>query len=189
MSTHQHPLTASCLVIMGVSACGKTTIGQAVSAVLAGHFLDGDDLHSPENVARMAAGKPLTDVERADWLDAVHNAIAAHLGGSDATCLVVACSALCRRYRDRIRRGLSAPIQFVHLAADFATVLDRLEARTQHFMRGRHMLEDQFSILEPLMADELAQGCVEVDASGPAAVIVDQIVQVATAASRAGPEL
>ena len=178
--------TSSCLVVMGVSACGKSSIGRRVAASLQGDFLDGDDLHSPENVADMAAGKPLTDTKRAGWLVAIHDAIVTHLNTSDRGFLVVACSALRRRYRDRLREGLASRVQFVHLTTDFATVLERLESRTRHFMQGRHMLEDQFAILEPLMPDELADGGMEVNASGQQRVIVDQIVRAAMSACRTG---
>lgn len=162
---------------MGVSACGKSTVGRALATRLHGRFVDGDDHHPPENVAKMTAGIPLTDADRQPWLDRLHAIMAEHLASVGASPLVVACSALSRRYRDRLRGDLPYDrIRFVHLATDFDTALGRLEARQDHFMRGRHILEDQFAALEPLEADELASGGLVLDASSAAAELGECIV-------------
>ena len=167
----------SVLVIMGVSACGKTVVGQALASRLGGRFVDGDDHHPAGNVANMAAGSPLTDADRWPWLDRLRAILAEQLAGDSPTPLVVACSALARRYRDRLRGGLPLErVRFVHLAADFDTVLGRLDARQGHFMKGRAMLEDQFATLEPLAADEVAAGSLVLDAANPVAAIVGRIV-------------
>jgi gluconokinase len=161
---------------MGVSACGKSTVGRAVAARLHGRFVDGDDHHPSENVAKMTAGIPLTDADRQPWLDRLHAIIVEHLAGDGASPLVMACSALARRYRDRLRGDLPLDrIRFVHLATDLGTALGRLEARQDHFMRGHHMLEDQFASLEPLAADELAAGCTVLDAGAATDILVDRI--------------
>lgn len=171
--------TRSPLVIMGVSACGKTAVGRAVATRLGGRFVDGDDYHPAENVAKMAAGIPLNDADREPWLDRLHAIIVEHPSAESAGPLVVACSALGRRHRDRLRGGLPLTgIRFIHLAADFTTILRRLEAREGHFMTGRHMLEDQFAALEPLAADERAAGCLTLDASG---AVDDLVAQIAAA--------
>jgi gluconokinase len=164
------------LVIMGVSACGKTVVGRTLASRLGGRFVDGDDHHPADNVAKMAAGSPLGDVDRWPWLDRLHAILAAQFAGDSPTPLVVACSALARRYRDRLRGGLPLEqVRFVHLATDFDTILGRLDARQGHFMKGRPMLEDQFGTLEPLAPDELAAGSLVLDASNPVEAIVERI--------------
>ncbi|MFY8179449.1 MAG: gluconokinase [Limnohabitans sp.] len=123
-------MTAPRLVIMGVSGCGKSTVGERLAQRLGVPFLEGDDLHPPHNVALMAAGTPLTDADRADWLDA----IAARLSDLQPDeGLVVSCSALKRRYRDRLRAAAS-DLQFVHLYGDHALLATRLAQRQGHYM-------------------------------------------------------
>lgn len=92
------------VVVMGVSGCGKSTVGQALAARLGVPFIEGDALHPGANVAKMAAGVPLTDDDRRDWLAA----IATQLAESATTGAVVACSALKRRYRDQLRAAVPA---------------------------------------------------------------------------------
>ncbi len=169
--------TRSVLVIMGVAACGKTVVGRTLAERLGGRFVDGDDHHPADNLAKMAAGSPLADADRWPWLDRLHAILAEQLAGDSPAPPVVACSALARRYRDRLRGGLPFDrIRFVHLAADFDTIFGRLEARQGHFMKGRAMLEDQFATLEPLAPDELAAGSLVLDASSPVEVMVERIV-------------
>ena len=170
--------SGGCLVIMGVSACGKTTVGAAVAQRIGGRFVDGDDHHSRENVAKMAAGIPLTDGDRMPWLAGLHEIIATHLACGSQASLVVACSALAHRHRDQLRGSLPpGSVRFVHLAADSTTILGRLDTRQDHFMKGRHMLEDQFATLEPLTPAEQAAGSFAVDAEQGIAEVVDDIVQ------------
>lgn len=170
--------TRSVLVIMGVSACGKTAVGRTLASRLGGRFVDGDDHHPADNVAKMAAGSPLVDADRWPWLDRLQAIVAEQLAGDSPAPLVVACSALARRYRDRLRGGLPFDrIRFVHLVADFDTILGRLDARQGHFMKGRAMLEDQFATLEPLAPDELAAGSLVLDAANPVTAIVERFVE------------
>lgn len=144
-------MTAPRLVIMGVSGCGKSTVGERLAQRLGVPFLEGDDLHPPHNVALMAAGTPLTDADRADWLDA----IAARLSDlqSDEG-LVVSCSALKRRYRDRLRAAAS-DLQFVHLHGDPALLATRLAQRQGHYMPPALLLS-QLETLEIPSPDESA---------------------------------
>lgn len=130
------------IVVMGVAGCGKSTIGAGLAAALGIGFQDGDDLHPAENVARMAAGLPLRDQDRWPWLDRVAAVLA------DKVPVVVACSALRRAYRDRIRAGAGGPVIFVHLAGDRALIAARLAARQGHFMPPA-LLDSQFATLEP----------------------------------------
>ena len=112
------------VVVMGVSGSGKTVVGQALAADLGWPFFDADDFHPEANVAKMAAGTPLTDADRWPWLDRLAAEMAAiEERGTDA---VLACSALRQAYRDRISRA--GDVRFVHLAGDHDTIAARLAA-------------------------------------------------------------
>ena len=139
---------------MGVSGCGKTTVGQALANRLGWPFFDADDFHPPENVAKMATGVALTDEDRAPWLDrlaAEMRALARK--GSHA---VLACSALKESYRQRIARGLQDPgpdgergveFRIVYLKGDAKTIEARLALRSGHYMPSS-LLASQFAALE-----------------------------------------
>ncbi len=155
------------MVIMGVAGCGKTSVGQALSARLQVPFRDGDDLHPPANVAKMRAGTPLTDADRWPWLDLVADALA------QTAPLMIGCSALKRAYRDRIRSGAGGPVLFVHLAGLRPVIEGRMAARTGHFMPVS-LLDSQFATLEP-PADDEWHLTVQIDQ--PLDAIVDQIAR------------
>jgi len=133
-------------VVMGVAGSGKTTVGSLLAARLGVPFADGDAFHSPANLARMAAGNPLTDDDRAPWLDA----IAAWLDSHERC--VVACSALRRAYRDRLRRP---DVLFVYLHGSRELLASRIAARSAHFFPPR-LLASQLADLEPPGPDENA---------------------------------
>ncbi len=136
------------IIVMGVSGCGKTTIGDLVARELGVPFLDGDSLHPVENVAKMAAGTPLTDEDRWPWLATVGRELAnAGPGG-----LVLACSALRRSYRDAIREQAPDTV-FLHLHGSKEVLRARTEGRSGHFMPPA-LLDSQLATLEPLDADE-----------------------------------
>lgn len=130
------------LIVMGVSGCGKSSLGTALAAHLGIGFRDGDDLHPPANLAKMRAGEPLNDADRWPWLDLV----AQELAGSAP--LVIACSALRRAYRARIAEGAGGPLRFVHLTATREVLAPRLAARRGHFMPPA-LLDSQLAALEP----------------------------------------
>lgn len=136
------------VVVMGVSGTGKSTVGRLLAAELAVPYADADDFHPPANIAKMSAGIPLDDADRAPWLDAIGDWLGAHAdtGG------VVGCSALKRAYRDRLRRAAPDAIT-VHLAGDRALIAERLHERTGHFM-PETLLDSQFADLQPLEPDE-----------------------------------
>jgi carbohydrate kinase (thermoresistant glucokinase family) len=160
-------MSASRIVVMGVAGSGKTTVGGALAAELRVEFADADSLHPVENVAKMAAGRPLDDTDRAPWLAAVAGVLE-HADG-----LVVACSALKRRYRDVLR---AVPgVRFVFLDLDQSTAHDRAERRTDHFM-GAAMITSQFDALER-PDEEVEPDVVTVDATEP----VDAVVRAAVA--------
>ncbi len=136
------------VVVMGPSGLGKSLIGEALAARLGWSFLEGDDLHPPENRAKMTRGLPLDDADRAPWLAAIRDRISE----AAAPGLVVACSALKRRYRDVLREA-RAEVRFLELKADPAVVAARLAARRGHFMPPS-LLASQFAALEPLAPEE-----------------------------------
>ncbi|AUZ36489.1 glycosyl hydrolase [Arthrobacter sp. PGP41] len=166
---------------MGVSGCGKTTIGGLVARELGVPFLDGDSLHPVENVAKMAAGTPLTDHDRWPWLATVGTELAnAGEGG-----MVLACSALRRSYRDAIRQQAPDTI-FLHLHGSKEVLRARTEGRTCHFMPPA-LLDSQLATLEPLEADE--SGFVVDIAAGVDEVVREALTGIAAVArfSTAGP--
>ena len=138
------------IVIMGVSGCGKTTLGESLAASLGLPFIDADDLHPPHNVALMAAGTPLTDADRHDWLQACGAALQAAAGSG----AVLACSALRRSYRDRLRDA-AAGLRWIFLQGTAQALQARLAARRGHYMPPS-LLHSQLATLEPPAVDENA---------------------------------
>lgn len=148
----QPPKRALIAVVMGVSGSGKTTVGAALACRLGWRFQEGDALHPPENVAKMRAGVPLDDADRAPWLRAVAAKIDEWRQRGEAG--VIACSALKRRYRD-IVIGDRPEVRLIYLTAPPALIAERLAARRGHFMPAS-LLESQFAALEPPDPDENA---------------------------------
>lgn len=147
------------VIVMGVSASGKSTVGTRLAQRLGVPFLEGDDLHSAANRAKMKSGHPLDDADREPWLAALTEWIRATAASGHGG--VVTCSALKHEYRDRFRRT-GADLWFVHLALDRAVAARRIAHRTGHFMPPR-LLGSQYDILDPLGADEPG---VTIDAAG-----------------------
>lgn len=137
-------------VVMGVSGCGKSEVGQRLATALGVPFLEGDAYHPAANVDKMAAGIPLTDIDRAGWLASLRDEIAAASARGEG--LVLACSALKRRYRDLLREA-DPRLHFVHLDGARTLIAQRMLARTAHFM-PTSLLDSQLADLEPLGPDE-----------------------------------
>jgi carbohydrate kinase (thermoresistant glucokinase family) len=136
------------LIVMGVSGCGKSTMAAALSERLGLDMVDGDDLHLPESVAKMRAGIALQDADRWPWLERIGQYLAqAHEPGR-----VVACSALKRAYRERIREQ-AGDVCFVFLDGDFDLIAQRMQQRVGHYMQPG-LLDSQFRTLEKPQADE-----------------------------------
>lgn len=154
---------------MGVAGSGKTTIGTQLARALGSPYLEGDSFHAPEAIAKMRAGQPLTDEDRWPWLDrigaAMHSEIAAH------GIAVAACSALKRRYRDRLRQTIGQPVRFVYLEAGRDELSRRLAARHGHFMPSS-LIPSQLEALEPPTPDEQV---LTLDAQQPPVALADQI--------------
>lgn len=150
---------------MGVSGSGKTTVGAALAHDLGLELVDGDALHPAANVAKMAAGIPLDDADRAPWLDAIGAVLAAGP-------VVVACSALKRVYRDRLRAA-APTLQLVFLDGERDVLASRMAARPDHFMPAS-LLDSQLATLEPPAPDEHA---LTVDIDEPVATIVTELTE------------
>jgi gluconokinase len=140
------------ILVFGVSGAGKTTVGRMLAERLGWAFLDADDLHPKANVEKMRAGVPLDDADRWPWLDAVGQWIDARAAEGRAS--VVACSALKRAYRERLRAGRPR-LRSVYLAGAPALVAARLEQRKGHYWPAS-LLPTQFAALEPPTPDEHA---------------------------------
>ena len=169
------PVLPRVTVVMGVAGCGKSLVGAALAQALGWSYVEGDLLHPPANVQRMASGLPLTDEHRWGWLDAIGQQIALSQQRGDG--VVAACSALKRAYRDRLRR-YSGSLLFVYLEIDRETAAERVAARKGHFMPAS-LVDSQFAALEPPGHDEIA---VTLDARRAVGVLVAE----AAAALRSG---
>jgi gluconokinase len=157
----------SLVVVMGVTGSGKSTVGTALAERMGVPFADADDFHSPENVAKMRSGVPLTDDDRRPWLLAIGAWLAKHEHGA-----VVTCSALKRAYRDTLREA-APDITFLHLHGDKDTVRKRVGSRQGHFM-PESLVDSQYADLQPLGDDERG---VVIDFSLPVDVIVDRFLE------------
>ena len=148
-------------VFMGVSSCGKSSIGAAVAKALETKFIDGDDLHPRANIIKMKSGSPLNDSDRAPWLERINDAVySIEQKGEEG---VIVCSALRRQYRDLIRQN-NSKLVFIHLYGDFELVKTRMFARTAHFM-PIELLKSQFDTLEMPATDEADVIQVSIDGS------------------------
>ena len=139
-------------IVMGVSGCGKSTVGAALANISKAPFYDADDFHPEENVQKMASGNPLNDEDRAPWLGRLHTLIAEHVERDETA--VLACSALKKKYRDQLRGPLQPDqVQFIHLDGSFELIWSRMQARKNHYMKA-DMLQSQFDTLEAPQSDE-----------------------------------
>jgi gluconokinase len=153
------------IVVLGVAGSGKTTVGTMLADALHCQYLEGDSLHSPENIDKMSRGVPLTDYDRGPWLSALHARMLDFFDrGQD---LVVGCSALREKYREELARGIA--IRWVYLRASPALIRSRLSDRKDHFMKV-DMLDSQFDALkEPSDA-------IVVDAGAPPRAVVNRVL-------------
>jgi gluconokinase len=137
------------VIVFGVSGAGKTTVGKLLATELGWHFLEADDFHSATNVEKMRSGRPLTDEDRWPWLERLREEIQRSLAAGENA--VLACSALKRAYRDRLR--VNEKVKFVFLRGDYALIEKQLRRRHDHFM-DPGLLQSQFNALEEPQSDE-----------------------------------
>lgn len=169
----QYPCAPALVVVMGVAGSGKSTVGPALAGKLGLDYADADQFHSEANVAKMAAGHPLDDDDRAPWLLAIGRWLAAHDGEGG----VASCSALRRQYRDVLRTA--APrVHFLHLDGDSGVVTERVANRPGHFMPAS-LVSSQLETLEHLEADETGS---RLDLSTPVDDIVTDFTLILTRA-------
>lgn len=159
-------MTTLGFLVMGVSGSGKTTLAKALADRLGWDFLDADDFHPPENIAKMTAGTPLDDSDRTPWLASLHERLLSTLKAGRYP--VLACSALKEKYRAQLLDGLDG-IVIVHLAGSYELIRARLEGRRGHFMKPE-MLRSQFETLEN------PRDAFILDASKPLAQMLDEIL-------------
>ncbi len=152
-------------VVMGVSGCGKSSIGDSLAKSLNIPFFDGDDYHPAENVEKMRNGIPLTDEDRKEWLLTLNALI------QEQDNLVLACSALKPEYREALKVGCN-DLTFCYLKGDFDTIWSRLKAREDHYFQGSAMLESQFSTL----VEPSEQEAIYIDINQPPEKVVEDIL-------------
>lgn len=132
------------IIFMGVSGCGKTTIGKKTADILDIPYYEGDDYHPPENVEKMSQGIPLTDQDREDWLDTLSQLIHDKLVADESG--VLSCSALKKKYRDQLRID-PKQVLFIYLKGSYGLIRSRLKDRSDHYMPA-DLLKSQFEALE-----------------------------------------
>jgi gluconokinase len=159
-------MTTRFLIMMGVSGCGKTTVGQTLAENLGWDFYDADDFHPQKNIEKMANGIPLNDSDRAPWLASLHDLISNKLEADQPG--VLACSALKERYRQKLLDG-NQDVQIVYLKGSYDLIWSRMKDRTDHYMKPK-MLESQFEALEE------PANALTVDIAKPVDEIVDDIL-------------
>jgi carbohydrate kinase (thermoresistant glucokinase family) len=159
-------MVPSIIYIMGVSGCGKTTIGKSLSVKTGLPFFDADDFHSHRNIEKMKAGIPLTDEDREDFLITINQVARTQMIMTGA---IIACSALKKKYRTVLSDGISIPLFWVFLEGSYELILERLQTRPNHFMPPA-LLSSQFETLEP------PEECIRIDISEKPDTIVETIL-------------
>jgi gluconokinase len=152
------------IILMGVSGAGKTTIGQLLAHQLQCEFADADDYHSPINIEKMRQGIPLTDADRAPWLETLRRLITTWIDAKKNS--VLACSALKRAYRGELQ--IAPEVRFVYLKATPRLLHQRLQARQGHYMTEQ-MLQSQLATLEE------PEQAVAIDVDRPPAEVAKEI--------------
>lgn len=166
MNTSSQKSTFKAVIVMGVSGCGKTTIGSKLAERLEWSFIESDNFHSEEDVRKMANGIPLTDADRQPWLEKLH-ALLVECSQKNQPA-VMACSALKEKYRQTLSAGLNN-IRFVYLKGDYDLIRERMQKR-QHFMKAE-MLKSQFEALEE------PKDALILDISQPSNFLIEEILR------------
>src|SRR5215510_11101247 len=152
------------IVLMGVTGSGKSTVGKLLAGQLGWKFVEGDDFHSPKNIAKMRRGEPLNDADRRPWLEAIREVIRTTIDRSENA--VIACSALKESYRKLLQ--IHGQVSFIYLKASMALIEDRLKNRVGHFMNP-DLIQSQFDTLEE------PEHALQIDARSTATEIVQVV--------------
>jgi len=171
MPQENGPSAAQAMIVMGVSGCGKSSVGEALASRLGLPFIEGDALHPESNVAKMAAGTPLTDEDRWPWLTVIGECMADALSRGEG--IVVSCSALKKIYREHLRAATGGHLSFVYLEGSRELLGSRMGARTGHFM-PLGLLDSQLATLEVPTAEP---GVVTVSIDQPVEGVVADALQ------------
>lgn len=163
-------MAGQCIIVMGVSGTGKSSVGMALAQGLGTKFIDGDDLHPRQNIIKMAAGQALNDEDRLPWLGRISDVIFSLEQKNESAVLV--CSALKKRYRDHLRAG-NKQVYFIWLNGDYECVLARMKRRQGHFM-PEALLQSQFAALE--IPDHEEHDVIPVDIAPALAAVVSHCV-------------
>lgn len=155
------------IIVMGVCACGKSTIGERLAAKLGAKFIDGDDLHPKANIIKMSQGEPLNDHDRAPWLERIRDAAFSLESKNEVG--VIVCSALKKNYREQIREG-NQNVTFLFLDGHFDLILERMRSRKGHFMK-ENMVKSQFDVLE---RPDDEQQVITVNIDAPIDVVIER---------------
>ena len=160
------------LIFMGVCGCGKSTVGSNLAEKLGIQFAEGDNFHSEANIKKMSSGNPLDDQDREPWLAVMANTISEWIETGEGG--VLSCSALKRKYRDRLRGNydLGGPIHFIYLNGPFELIEARLKKRGDHYMPSS-LLTSRFADLEEPQTEECA---INIDISLPPEMLATQIL-------------
>jgi gluconokinase len=166
--------SARLIVVMGVSGCGKSTVGAALAGRMNKSFIDADDYHPKANLVKMSHGIPLDNDDRWPWLERIGKVLGEHCRREGM--VICACSALLREYREHLKKAAGEPILFVYLNGGEETISRRLCVRSDHFM-PTELLDSQFSILEaPTEEENVLSVEIDMSVSKLAAHIHEQIL-------------
>lgn len=166
--------TGKAFILMGVSSTGKTSVGTAVAQRLNMKLIDGDDLHPRANIVKMAQGTPLNDDDRAPWLERINDAAFSLCQKNERG--IIVCSALKKKYRDKIREN-NDRLYFLFLHGEFDLVLERMKQRKGHYMKAE-MLKSQLATLEIPQAEE--DDVIFIDINAPFEEVVERCVRALT---------
>jgi gluconokinase len=154
------------VIVMGVTSCGKTSVGEALATRLGAHFIEGDKLHPAANIAKMSNGIPLNDDDRWPWLDEIGQSLRGDV------VKIASCSALKKSYRQRLILAAQRPVTFVFLNGTREQLAERIAARKNHFMPPS-LLDSQLATLEPPLVEE---GAIQCDITAAVKEIVQQVL-------------